>query len=114
VLQRLFDSYGVQKKKPPGGAYKQWLQNILEKDLGSKFLSDLLGMGEDVYSIATDTVENMEKSERLRSQINTYASEYRELDSDVAHLMDDYNGIKASVDQLEGDIARMKRPRHDI
>jgi hypothetical protein len=113
LIKRLLDCYGVKKDAPPGGALKQWLLNILEKKTGSKEISNV-GFGEDFFSIYKDTVENMEKSERLRSQINTYASEYRELDSDVADLTDDYSKVKAWADLAERDIAGMRKPRHDI
>lgn len=113
-LQRLLDCYGAKTDAPPGGALKQWLLNTLEKKTGSKDISDPLGLGEDFYSIYRDTVENMEKSGRLRSQINTNASEYRELDSDVRDLTDEYSKVRAWADLAERDIAAMKKPRHEI
>lgn len=111
LLQRVIDSYGVKTNAPPGGAFKQFLQNTMEKSDRLKPAGNLLGVGEEVTAIYTNTVDNMQKTARLRSQINTYASEHRELERDVGMLQDDYQGKKSSADRIDGDIARMSRPR---
>jgi hypothetical protein len=91
------------KSDIPLSALKQWLQNV-GKNRGYKAHAQGAGIVEDVRGITKGVVDNMEKSQRLRSQINTYASERRELERDVADLTDDRG-------RLERDIARLETTR---
>lgn len=103
ILQRIIDSYGIKKGAPPSAALKQWMQNVLgsTNDLGVKALGESLGHVENMTSLYSDTKKSMETTARLRTQINSYRQEYRQIGSFLEHAKDDHAGLKSAADEAD-------------
>jgi hypothetical protein len=104
---------GIKPGSLPDGAYKQYLQNKLQKR-GAKNLGDDLGAAADLANIYKDNVDSAEKVGFLRSRVNTLDSESRELTSEINHLKDDYDVAKNAADDADKDIAAMRRQGYRV